>query len=164
MADITRDKFIPFIDISETPGSGTYKWVPIDLSTVFELQYNPQTETYGYICYPNDTTEINSYQLSMEQEIRIDGSNPLYKWMLAYMRSMPTGSDAKRALMLVFPDPETGEATDADLFTEGMIAPNTINTVDHILTFTLNFNGDRTEGTVSISGSAVTFTPADAGE
>lgn len=164
MADITRDKFIPFIDTSETPGTGTYKWVPVDLSTVFELQYNPQTETYSYICYPNDTTLINSYQLSMEQEIRIDGSNPLYKWMLAFMRSMPTGSDAKRALMLVFPDPTTGEATDADLFTEGMIAPNTINTVDHILTFTLNFNGSRTEGTVAISDSTVTFTPADEAE
>ena len=159
MADITRDKFIPFIDVSEEPGGGTYKWVPVDLSTTFELQYNPQTETYSYICYANDTTLINSYQPSMDQEIRIDGSNALFKWMLGYMRSMPTGSDAQRPLMLVYPDVTTGQATEADVFDEGMVVPGTINSVDHILTFTLNFNGDRKPGTVAVSEGTATFTP-----
>lgn len=161
MADITRDKFIPMIDIADNEGSGphTANYVPIDLSTVFELVYNAQTETYGYICYANDVTEINGYQPSMEQQIRIDGTNPLYKWMLPYMRSMPTGSDAVRPVLIVYPDLTTGEATDGDLFPEAKVIPGTINSVDHILTFTLSLDGNRQPGTVAKTGSSVTFTP-----
>lgn len=161
MADITRDKFIPFIDITDYSGSGpfTASFIPIDLSTTFELAYNAQTETYGYIKYANDVTEINSYQPSMEQEIRIDGTNPLYKWMLPYMRSMPTGSDAVHPVLIAYPDLTTGEATDGDLFADAKIIPGTINSVDHILTFTLSLDGTPQPGTVANAEGTVKFTP-----
>ena len=47
MAQLTRNLFVPLIDTLKgaSAGEGTFKWVPIDLSTQFELAYNPNTET-----------------------------------------------------------------------------------------------------------------------
>ena len=53
---LTRDLYVPLIDTSK--GTGTAKWVPIDLSTQFELSYNPNTETKSYICYKADYTVV----------------------------------------------------------------------------------------------------------
>ena len=162
-ASITRDKFVPFVDLTRGVEKGTYDWAPIDLSTVFEMAYNPTTNTVSYICYPNDTTELASYAPSMAQEIKIQKDNPIYDFMLAYMREMPTGSAAEVPVMLVYPDKTTGAPTEADVWDEAVLAPDTINTVDGKLTFTLNFNGDRRAGTVSGVGTdTVTFTPAEA--
>lgn len=160
-AALTRDKFVPLIDLTRGETKGTYDWSPIDLSTVFEMAYNPTTETYSYICYANDNTEIASYAPSMEQEIKITKDNPIYDFMLAYMREMPTGNAAKVPVMVVYPDKTTGAPTEADVWDDAIIAPGTINTVDGKLTFTLNFNGEVTRGTVAgIGTETVTFTPA----
>ena len=44
MAQLTRNLFVPLIDTLKgaSAGEGTFKWVPIDLSTQFELAYNPR--------------------------------------------------------------------------------------------------------------------------
>lgn len=152
-ATIARSKFVPLIDITRGAEAGVHTWKPIDLSTVFELAYNPQTETYGYICNDTDSTEIKSYQPAMEQEIKISRGNPIYDFMLDFMRGMPTGSAAEVPVMVVYPDKTTGEATDADLWEHAVIYPGTINTVDGKLTFTLNFNGAHTQGTVTGLGT-----------
>lgn len=161
---LTRDKFVPLIDLTRGAEAGTYDWAPIDLSTIFEFAFNPSTETYSYICYPNDVTEITSYAPSMEQEIKITKDNPIYDFMLAYMREMPTGDAAKVPLMVVWPDKTTGASTVADVWDDAIVSPGSVNTVDGKLTFTLNFNGDRTTGTVSgIGTDTVTFTPGSGG-
>ena len=157
MAKLTRDLFVPFIDISKGATAGEYTWKPIDLSTVFELAYNPQTETYSYICYPNDSTEITSYTPSMEQEIVLDSDNPIYNFMLEFCREMPAGSSAVVPVMIAYPG-ESGKTTEADVWDDAVIQPGTINTVDGKITFTLNMNGTRKAGTVAIKDGAATFT------
>lgn len=155
---LTRDKFVPFIDTTKGEEPGTYTWKPIDLSTVFELAYNPVTETYSYICYANDSNEITGYAPTMEQEIVLESDNPIYTFMLEFFRSMPTGSDAIVPVMVAYPD-ASGKTTEADVWAEAVIAPGTINTVDGKLTFTLNLNGAVTSGTVEISDGTATFSP-----
>lgn len=152
MARLTRDKFIPLIDISKITGGASPAWKPIDLSTVFELDYNPNTETYSYICYANDDTEITGYAPTMAQEIVLDSANPIYNAMLKFFRSMPVGSAAKVPICIVYPDAD-GKPTDGDLFKDGAIQPDNINTVDGKLNFTLNLNGAVTPATVAGAGA-----------
>lgn len=160
MARLTRDKFIPLIDINK--GSGTASWKPIDLSTIFELDFNPTTETYSYICYANDVTEITGYAPTMSQEIVLDSSNPIYTFMLDFCRSMPVGDSAKVPICLVYPDAD-GNPTDGDLFKDASIQPDNINTVDGKISFTLNLNGDVTKATVAGAGTdTITVTEAAA--
>ena len=162
MTQLTRDMFVPLIDTLKgaSASEGTYKWVPIDLSTQFELSYNPNTETKSYICYKNDTNEVTGYAPELPQEIALESTNPLYKFMDEYLNSFPVGSAAKIPFLFVRPDTETGEATKALMWKQATVVGDTLNTVDGILSFTISLNGDPVAGSVTGLGTAeVKFVP-----
>lgn len=162
MTQLTRNLFVPLIDTLKgaSASEGNYKWVPIDLSTQFELSYNPNTETKSYICYKNDTNEVTGYAPELPQEIALESSNPLYEFMDEYLNSFPVGSAAKIPFLFVRPDTETGEATKALMWKEATVVGDTLNTVDGILSFTISLNGDPVAGSVTGLGTAeVKFVP-----
>lgn len=162
MAKLTRDKFIPLIDTTFAAESGTYELTRVDKSTIFELSYNPNEETVGYIDSPNDTTEVTGYSLELPQEIVLDNKNPLYSKMLPKIReAVRTGEPIKAPTAIVYPDMTTGEATDADMFDEATVSPQSLNTVDGKLSFTLKLNGTPKPGTVSYSVGKWTFSPTE---
>lgn len=156
---LTRNLYVPLIDVNKGAGE-TPKWVPIDLSTQFELSYGANTESKSYICYKNDSTEVTSYSPELPQEIVLDNTNPLYEFMDSYLHSFPVGSDAKIPFLFVRPSIETGAATVGLMWEGATITGDTLNTVDGVLSFNIALNGDPVEGTVSgIGTSGVTFTP-----
>lgn len=157
MSKLTRNLFIPCLDTSK--GAGEAVFVPIDLSTVFEFAFNPVTETYGYICNANDTTETTGYAPTLPQEIVLDNENPMYKFIYPLCMGMPTGSEAKVPALLIEPDMETGKPTRGRLWPDATVTPDTLNTVDGKISFTLNLNGDFTTGTVAKDAGKITFTP-----
>lgn len=156
---LTRNLYVPLIDTNKGAGED-YNWVPIDLSTQFELSYGANTESKSYICYKNDSTEVTSYSPELPQEIVLDNTNPLYKFMDEYLHSFPVGSDAKIPFLFVRPDLTSGEATVGLLWKEATVTGDTLNTVDGVLSFNIALNGDPVEGTVSGLGTEkVVFTP-----
>lgn len=164
MAQLTRNLFVPLIDTLKgaSAAKGTYNWVPIDLSTQFELAYNPNTETKSYICYKNDTNEVTGYAPELPQEIALESDNPLYKFMDEYLNSFPVGSAAQLPFLFVRPDVEAQANNKALMWEKATVVGDTLNTVDGILSFTISLNGDPVEGTVTGLGTAsVTFTPKD---
>jgi hypothetical protein len=165
---LTRNLFIPLVDantMKEATGkttSGTgYDWTRIDKSTIFDLAFNPQEETNGYIDSANDTTTVTSYQPELPQEIILDSSNPLYNLAFDFCMAFPLGSDAQVPCLLVYPDAD-GNTTKGMLWEEAIISPTDLNTVDGKLNFSLKLNGDAKTGTASVTDSKVTFT-ADGG-
>ena len=159
MANLTRNLFIPYVDANtlrraageQEVGEG-YDWVQIDKSTIFELSFNPQETTSGYIDEANDTTYVTSYQPELPQEIILDSSNPLYKVMFPFCMSMPTGGDAQCPILLRTPNLDTDKPTDGMLWENAIVSPSALNTVDGLLTFSLKLNGDAKRGTVSDEG------------
>lgn len=158
---LTRNLFIPMLDVSD---GQTGEYIPIDLSTVFEFNWNPNTETYAYIKDKNDSNEVTGYAPTMEQEIVLDNENPLYAHLYPLFMSMPTGAACNLPLLLVEPDMKTGQPTVGRLWKDNNVVPSSLATVDGKLNFTLNINGDPVEGTVARSGSTVTFTPNGSAE
>lgn len=158
---LTRDLFVPFIDTNK--GEGTPKWVPIDLSEQFEFSYNPNTETRQYICYKNDYTEVTGYAPEFPQEIVLDNTNPLYKFMDKFLNSYPVGADANIPLLIARPDLTTGKPTVGQMWASASVTGDNLNTVDGKLSFNINPNGDPVNGTVSGVGTdSVSFTPGEA--
>lgn len=159
MSQLTRNLFVPLIDVKKGAGDAP-QWVPIDLSTQFELSYGAQTDTKSYICYKNDSTEVTSYQPEMAQEIVLDNSNPLYKFMDEYLHSFPVGAAAKLPFLFVRPSLETGAATVGLMWKSATVTGDSLNSVDGVLSFNIALNGDPVEGTVEgIGTESVTFTP-----
>lgn len=162
MATMTREKYGVLLDVTRGATSGTYKWVPVDLSTTYELAWNPNTETYSFICYKNDTQEVTSYAPSMSQETVLDTENPMYEFMDEYANEFPIRQNAKMPVLLVRPDLTTGAPTNALLFADAVVVPNTLNSVDGKLSFDIYLNGTPVEGTVNgIYEDTVTFSPKE---
>lgn len=162
MSQLTRNLFVPLIDTLKGANAAekTYKWVPIDLSTQFELAYNPNTETKSYICFKNDTSEVTGYAPELPQEIALESDNPLYKFMDKYLNSFPVGSAAQVPFLFVRPDVENPANNKALMWEKATVVGDTLNTVDGMLLFTISLNGDPVEGTVTGLGTEnVTFTP-----
>lgn len=167
--NLTRDLYIPLLDantirkaIGQPVETEEYDWVRIDKSTIFDLSFNPQEETYGYIDTANDTTYVKSYQPELPQEIVLDNDNPLYKIMHEFVLAMPTGSNAEVPLLLVTPSMETGDATEGRLWKHNIVSPGDLNTVDGKLSFSNKLNGDIEVGTVTRDGGKFEFHTAGA--
>lgn len=162
--NLTRDLYIPLIDANairkaigeDIVGTGN-DWVRIDKSTIFELSFNPQEETQGYIDTANDTTYVKSYQPELPQEIILDNSNELYKLMHPFCMKMPTGSSAEVPTLLVMPDMSTGKATAGYKWDKSIVSPGSLNTVDGKLSFTLKLNGKIDNGTVTFTDGKAVF-------
>lgn len=160
-----RSMFIPLIDANairkylgiDPVGTGA-DYLRIDKSEIFELQFNPQTETKAYIVNKNDETSLTSYQTSMDQEIVIDGNNPLYSLMYRFAMKFPVGSDAEVPTLLCAPSVVTPGDIDGYLWEHALITIGSLNSVDKKLSFTLNLNGDNKEGSVTNEDGKFTFT------
>lgn len=169
MANLTRNLFIPYVDANalrravgaDEVGEG-YDWVRIDKSTIFDLAFNPQEETSGYIDTANDTTEVTSYQPELPQEIVLDNGNPLYKAIYPFCMDMPTKGDAVVPVLLREPNMDTALPTDARVWKQAIVSPGDLNTVDGKLSFSLKLNGDVTKGTAADADGKVTFTEGGA--
>ena len=158
--ELTRDLYIPCIDTSK--GSDSANYVPIDLSTQFEFTFNPNTETYSFICYKADYTKVTSDAPTMAQEIVLDNTNPIYKFMDEFLFQFNVGASAELPVLLVRPDLTSGQPTVGLLWEKAVVTGNTLNTVDGKLSFDLAFNGDPVKGTVAGAGTGkITFTKAN---
>lgn len=162
-----RSMFIPCIELNKIrnlTGFGTATegddWGRIGKSEVFDLAFNPQTETKGYIENKNDQTTLKSYQVSQDQEIVIDGNDPIYALMYEFAMMFPVGSDAVIPVLLVAPSVRTAGVNDGFVWREALISLKNLNSVDKKLTFTLNLNGDVERGTVTIEDGKLTFSNA----
>lgn len=160
MANLTRDQFVPLLDSTKGAEPGTYTWVRIDKSTTFELSFNPQEETVGYIDSANDSTYIKSYAPELPQEIILDSENACYKLVHDHMMSFPTGTNAVIPVMLVWPSDSPGTAN-AMVWDEAVVSPGTVNTIDGKDTFTLKLNGTPQKGTATALEGNWTFSPTE---
>lgn len=152
---LTRDEFIPYLDIAEDRTFASPTWARIDLSTTFELAINPVSEDIDYISKKNTETEVTGNAPELPQEIAIYEDNPMYDYLIAKMQDLPTGEDCKVPFLLCFggSDMVAWRCTATLLF-------DTLNTVDGKLTFTIKFGSDVVKGTYTLSAQGVpTFTP-----
>lgn len=161
MANLTRDLWIPLLDKNLGKQSGTYEWVRIDKSTIFEFSFNAEEEDQQFIDTKTNSSFVKSYSLELPEEIILDNDNELYKLMDEYIWSLPTGQDAIIPFMFVRPDVETGKATKAIVWDETTVIPDNVNTQDGKLSFNIKPSGNPKVGTASESDGTWTFSPTE---
>lgn len=160
MTKLTRDQFIPFIDVSSTINSDTWtpSWKRVDRSTIFSLNPNPQTESRAYICYETDIEETTGYQPELPQEIAVYEGNPVYDFVFEKFYNLPVGSEATVPALICF----GGKAKKAWQVKQCTLVLGELNTVDGKLSFTLKLGGTIDRGTYVNENGAPTFTGAAA--
>ena len=152
---ITKNHVIPFIDIS-TNGSGT--WKRIDKSTIFDLSFNPQSESVDYISMEAAIEEVSSYQPELPQEIALYRGNEIYDFVEGLCIDLPVGDAIKVPFMLAWP-PKDGTIR-AWRVNDCRLLLSNYNSVDGKITFTLKLGGTIEKGTAEVESGAPTFNPA----
>lgn len=156
---ITKNKVIPFLDISGTANTGA-SWVPvwkrIDKSTIFDLAFNPQSTTEDYIAYETAIEEISGYQPELPQEIALYRGNAVYDYVESLCYNLEVG-DALRIPFLLCWAPEDDGKIKAWQVKENRLLLSNYNTVEGKVTFNLKIGGDIERGTVTISEGVPVF-------
>lgn len=156
---ITKNKVIPFLDISGTANTGS-SWVPvwkrIDKSTIFDLAFNPQSTTEDYIAYETAIEEISGYQPELPQEIALYRGNAVYDYVESLCYNLEVG-DALRIPFLLCWAPEDNGNIKAWQVKENRLLLSNYNTVEGKVTFNLKIGGDIERGTVTISEGVPVF-------
>ena len=156
---ITKDKVIPFLDISGTINeSGTWSpvWKRIDKSTIFDLSFNPQSTTEDYIAYETPIEEISGYQPELPQEIALYRGNAIYDYIEDLCYNLEVG-DALRVPMLLLWPPQADGTIRAWQIQECRLLLSNYNSVDGKVTFTLKLGGTYDRGTATVEDGAPTF-------
>ena len=152
---ITKNHVIPFIDVSKTVNSGSWnpEWKRIDKSTIFDLSFNPQSESVDYISMEAAVEEVSSYQPELPQEIALYRGNEIYDFVEELCIEMPVGDDIKVPFLLCWP-PKDGTIKGSQVKECRLLLSN-YNSVDGKITFTLKLGGDIEKGTVTVSEAGV---------
>ena len=156
---ITKNKVIPFLDISGTANTGA-SWVPvwkrIDKSTIFDLAFNPQSTTEDYIAYETAIEEISGYQPELPQEIALYRGNAVYDYVESLCYNLEVGDALRIPFLLCWP-PEDNGTIKAWQVKENRLLLSNYNSVEGKVTFTLKIGGDIARGTVTISEGVPVF-------
>lgn len=162
MATWEKQNSMVFIDTSDT--AGTHDWARVRKSTVFELAFNPETETQDFIDQQFPTETLKNYKPAMEQETALEEGDELFDYMFELMQSLPTGSSAVRPVLYVFPKQAQSPAG-AFVAWKGDCALSfqSYNAVEKKLAFDIAFAGNIEHGTAAFSAGVPTFTADAAG-
>lgn len=159
LTKLTKNQFIPFLDVAKDSTMQACTWKAIDLSTIFSLTMNENTEEKDYICYKDPVTEVINNKPQLPQEIALYEGNPIYDFMFNEFYEMPIGADCKIPFLMCF------GGTDKKAWRcLATITSKELATVDGKLSFTIEMGGDIEKGTYTIDAGVPTFTPSESGE
>ena len=100
MTKLTRDQFIPFLDVDKDLTFASPEWKRIDYSTIFELSVGEQEEDRDYICFASAVTDVDSNKPELPQEIAIYEGNPMYDFIIGEFYNLPVGQDCKTGCLI----------------------------------------------------------------
>ena len=157
LTTLNRSKSLIFMDTGDSTSS--YTWTRIDKSTVFDLTLNAVTNDYDFIDDDNTVSELDKYQPSMDQEIMTVVGNPMYEYMENLFYNLPSGEDAKKPTLIVFPRNISSGSTasyHAWLCPKSTITIKNFNSQDKKIYWSINFN-NITKGTATVNNGEPTF-------
>jgi hypothetical protein len=157
LTTLNRSKSLIFLDTGDSTSS--YNWTRIDKSTVFDLQLNAETVDYDFIDDDNTVTELDKYKPTMDQEIVTVDGNPMYEFMENLFYQLPSGEDAKRPALVVFPrNISTGSTASyhAWLCPKATLTIKNFNSQDKKIYWNIAF-GNITKGTATVNNGVPVF-------
>lgn len=159
MMKITKDKVVPFLDISGTINKGgtwAPAWKRIDKSTIFDLAFNPQSTTEDYIAYETPIEEISGYQPELPQEIALYRGNTIYDYIEDLCYNLEVGDALIVPMLLMWP-PQADGTIRAWQVKDCRLLLSNYNSVDGKVTFTLKLGGTYDRGSVTVNDGTPTF-------
>lgn len=153
---IKRSQIATFIDT--TPNStATYKILGVGISS-YGISYNPQTEQTQWIIHDNASTTITGNQKSGDVEQRMYKGDPCFEFVNG-LRDKIGGELETTAI-----DVDMWDANNSTYKAKKQNVTIAVTgyggDTNATINYTLYYNGDPIEGTVTISDGVPTFSPS----
>ncbi len=160
MERLTKNQTIPFVNIAK--GGEEADYARIGKSTIFDLVLNANVVSANYIEDEMPTDSVNFYKPTLAQELATIKGDKAFDYFYEMLYELPLGEELVHDVLLVFAGNKS--ASDAAPSFNAWLVPATVvlknlNTVDEKILFDLNFSGNITKGTATVSGGVPTFTP-----
>ena len=157
MAEITkikRSQIATYIDT--TPGE-TATWGLLGIGiTDYSISYNPQITTEKWIIHDNASSSLDSNQKEGGVTQRMYKGDPCFEYVNGIRDKI--GGDVQTHILDIDMWDAEGSAYKAKM-SDALIAVTSYGGEDASIEYTLYYNGDPVEGTVTIADGVPTFTP-----
>lgn len=150
---VNRSQFLTFLDT--TPDSQTPTWAVLGIGiTDYGISYNPQVETEKWIIEDNARTDHESNQKQSSVSQKIYKNDPCFEFVQA-------GRDVLNYKTHILDiDSWNGDnGTYPAKLSDGVIAITQYMNENAVIEYDLYYDGNATEGTVTINNGVPTFTP-----
>lgn len=158
MSKLTRNLYIPYIDLDRGANKDTnkYRLGRVRKSTTFNFQANAQEETFQYIDTETDTTEVTSYQPGVGLETVPESTDPIARFAQDFLFEFPLGVDTQVPYIQVYPliDDEGVVSTThvhVIIWDEAVMSNLALDSVGQKFTWDEKLNGSRKSGIMPIS-------------
>ena len=165
MAEKKRSLVAHYIDTTPSATAATYKLIGYGVTSL-QMAYNPQTTQETYINQDNATTTVDSYQPTVPVAQKVYTGDPVFDYIDSIRQGGPSiGGDDLTTLVEVrlYETPDTAgtsyPATKWSVALQVDNAPGGDGGAKASMDWTININGDPTDGDFNVSTFAFTATP-----
>ena len=150
---VNRSQFVTYIDTTPSGNSRTYKILGIGI-TDYGISYNPQVDTEKWIIEDNARSDHTSNQKQSTVSQKIYKNDPCFEFVYAGLDKL---NYTTNVLDIDRWNGENGTYP-AKLSTAKIVVTNYMGE-EATIEYDLYYEGNPTEGTVTITGGVPTFTP-----
>lgn len=157
MADITKIKRSQIATYIDTTPSSEPTWGLLGIGiTDYSISYNPQITTEKWIIHDNASSSLDSNQKEGGVTQRMYKGDPCFEYVNGLRDKI--GGDVQTHILDIDMWDGTGSTYKAKM-SDALIAVTSYGGEDASIEYTLYYNGDPIEGTVTIADGKPTFTP-----
>lgn len=157
IAKIKRSQFVTYLDTTPTTNAPTWKLLGTGI-TEYAISYNPQINTEKWIIHDNATSDLESNQKQGDVSQKMYKGDPCFEYVNGLRDKV--SADVQTHVL----DIDTYDTTIANTYkakmSEAILAVTSYGGDSATIEYTIYYNGDPVEGTVTIADGVPTFTPS----
>lgn len=156
MDKITREQFVTYLNTTPTKDAETWSLVGVGV-TSYGIAFNPQVTTEKWIINKAATSSLDSYQRQGDVSQKCYKGDPIFEYINELRRTCGIGAEVQTQVLDIDRYDSTSDnkykATKSDV----IIAITNYMAEDAVIEYSIYYNGDPTQGTVTFADETPTF-------
>ena len=155
MDKITREQFVSYLNTTPA-GEETWSLLGIGI-TSYGIAYNPQVTTEKWIIHKAATSSLDSYQRQGDVSQKCYKGDPVFEYINEIRRKNGIGAEVQTKVLDIDRYDSTVEGTYKATKSDVIIAITNYMAEDAVIEYTIYYNGDPEQGTVTFADEVPTF-------
>lgn len=153
---ITREQFVTYLNT--TPSGSSELWSLLGIGiTSYGIAYNPQITTEKWIIHKAATSSLDSFQRQGDVSQKCYKGDPCFEYINELRRTCGIGSEVETQVLDIDKYDAVNSAYKATKSNVIIVVTNYM-AEDAVIEYSIYYNGDPIQGTVTFTDNTPTFT------